>query len=291
VLDQRGLLLRAAVGFATCSMPSYDRALWALRTWLDSWSGIGHVAVGMAQQGYDLQLTRYDVKGWRATFAPGEVRGMASLIGGLLVLVALSACSGHMTAVGVPWTRTPAVTVIGPEADPRRQIVDEAVAFWNKTLEEIGAGFRLGPVTRVVQPVPEEALYALSLSGVGGWPVSVPQVLRDLPGDLRILLADSEIVSFAGPFDADSKRVVVIRGIQYPPMNLPNVARNVIAHELGHAIGLGHNGDPTMLMCGRPAPCRPALFRSDEPRLFPLTRDERRQLLDLYPPGWKPRSP
>jgi hypothetical protein len=23
-------------------MPSYDRALWALRTWLDSWHGIGH---------------------------------------------------------------------------------------------------------------------------------------------------------------------------------------------------------------------------------------------------------
>jgi hypothetical protein len=32
-------------------MPSYDRALWALRGWLDSWSGIGRVAVG-----------------WRATF-------------------------------------------------------------------------------------------------------------------------------------------------------------------------------------------------------------------------------
>jgi len=47
ILDPRGQLLRAAVGFAGCSMPSYDRALWALRTWLDSWSGIGHVAVGM----------------------------------------------------------------------------------------------------------------------------------------------------------------------------------------------------------------------------------------------------
>src|SRR2546428_10372212 len=66
-LDQRGQLLRAALGFAGLPRPSYDRSLWALRSWLDSWSGIGHVAVGMARQGYDLQLTRYDEKGWRAT--------------------------------------------------------------------------------------------------------------------------------------------------------------------------------------------------------------------------------
>jgi hypothetical protein len=39
MLDQRGQLLRAALGFAGCSMPSYDRALWALRTWLDFSSG------------------------------------------------------------------------------------------------------------------------------------------------------------------------------------------------------------------------------------------------------------
>jgi hypothetical protein len=58
VLDQRGRLLVAALGFAGCSLPSYDRALWALRTWLDSWSGISHVAVGMHRQGYDLQLTQ-----------------------------------------------------------------------------------------------------------------------------------------------------------------------------------------------------------------------------------------
>jgi len=68
VLDQRGQLLRAALGFAGCSMPSYDRALWALRTWLDSWPGIGHVVVGMHRQGCDLQLTQYDERGWRATF-------------------------------------------------------------------------------------------------------------------------------------------------------------------------------------------------------------------------------
>jgi hypothetical protein len=58
----------AALGFAGLPRPSYDPALWALRTWLDSWAGIGRIAVGMARQGYDLQLTRYDERGWRATF-------------------------------------------------------------------------------------------------------------------------------------------------------------------------------------------------------------------------------
>ena len=62
--DQRGQLLRAALGFAGLPRPSHDRALWALRTWLDSWPGIGHVAVGMHRQGYDLQLTQYDERGW-----------------------------------------------------------------------------------------------------------------------------------------------------------------------------------------------------------------------------------
>ena len=30
--------------------------------------GVGDITVGMARQGYDLQLTRYDERGWRATF-------------------------------------------------------------------------------------------------------------------------------------------------------------------------------------------------------------------------------
>src|SRR5262245_38228882 len=31
-----------------------------LGAWLDSWAGIGRVAVGMHRQGYDFQLTQYD---------------------------------------------------------------------------------------------------------------------------------------------------------------------------------------------------------------------------------------
>jgi hypothetical protein len=191
---------------------------------------------------------------------------------------------------GVPWRHTPSITAASMAGDPRLQAVEEAVSFWNRTLEEIGSGFRLGPIMHTEQPVPEEALQLLSASTLAGGPRKIPEAFRDLPGDLTIFLARSEFVSFAGPFDVNSKRVMGIRGPSFPPMNLPNVPRNVIAHELGHAIGLGHNSDPTTLMCGRPAPCRPNLFRSDQPRMFPLTDDEKHWLFAMYPPKWKPQS-
>jgi len=38
-------------------------ALQALHRWLDSWSGMGQIAAGMAREGFDLQLTRYDERG------------------------------------------------------------------------------------------------------------------------------------------------------------------------------------------------------------------------------------
>ena len=59
--DRRGRLL-----LVTLEAPRVDAdlpVLGALRSWLNLWRGIGDVERGMARQGYDLQLTRYDEKG------------------------------------------------------------------------------------------------------------------------------------------------------------------------------------------------------------------------------------
>ena len=62
----RRSLLTVTLGFAR--LEPCAPALHALHSWLDTWRGIGAVAVGMHRQGYDLQLTEYDERGWRATF-------------------------------------------------------------------------------------------------------------------------------------------------------------------------------------------------------------------------------
>ena len=65
--ERRARLMSAALGFLRLD-GERSPVLEALHSWLDSWRGIGNVVVGMAYQGYDIQLTRYDERGWRATF-------------------------------------------------------------------------------------------------------------------------------------------------------------------------------------------------------------------------------
>jgi hypothetical protein len=71
---------------------------------------IGRIVVGMARQGYDLQLTRYGEEGWRATLYP--------------------AGRGHSvtSAVGSAWEREPWIAVQRAAWETLRKREAEAAA-------------------------------------------------------------------------------------------------------------------------------------------------------------------
>jgi hypothetical protein len=163
---------------------------------------------------------------------------------------------------GTPWPTRPAVVIEGPAGDPRARLVHAAVEHWNEVLAGLGSGFRFG---------------AVSTGGSAG------------SGVIRVVLSDAtDLISNASRSSSESA-LVTIRGASVPPLSMPNVARNVIFHELGHAIGVSHNSDPASVMCGRPAPCRPDLFASPTPHYFSLNGEDRAKVLAMYPAGWKSR--
>jgi hypothetical protein len=204
----------------------------------------------------------------------------------------LAACwpAGRALAAGLgfAWDRVPTIAVLGAADDPRQALVRDAVTFWNQTLGALGSGFRLGAVARQEGSIPDDLIMSLHESFVNGRYPPFPERLGSIPGDIVVALSDADFISFSLHWPI-GKGLVAIRNIRSDPMILPNVARNVIAHELGHAIGLAHNSDPTMLMCGRPAPCRPTAFQSATEHYFPLTADEKALLLQLYPANWHTR--
>ena len=214
--------------------------------------------------------------------------GLRQVFASLILGLPLAGFGHDAVALGdrVAWTRVPTVTVISMEPDDRVQLVREAVDYWNQCLLEMGTPFRLGAVRRTDGVVAVDDLSLLSSSG----PVVFPESVHRTPGDIVVALSDGDIVSFSARWPGHQKALVGIKNQRLYPLTLPNVTRNVIAHELGHAIGLArHNDDPSKLMCGRPARCRPDIYASETQRFFPLTDDEKAFLLRLYPRDWKPR--
>lgn len=183
-----------------------------------------------------------------------------------LSTVAATAAFAWQSAFGAAhWTKIPSITVVAEAGDPRGEAAREAVAFWNRTFAELGTPFRLGDITWANGSVPDSDI-------------------ESIPGDLVIVLSTANFISYTAR--RGDRIVIGIKNGSTPPLSLPNVVRNVIAHELGHAIGLGHEDDPKLLMCGRPARCRPDAFESATPRMFPLSEEDRSRLRTLYPKNW-----
>ncbi len=193
------------------------------------------------------------------------------------------------TPLGIlgPWFKTPNVVVVTDKAnDPRVPLVKDAVDFWNQQLAELGSPFRLGTVREVSGPIPESGLIRLSQATLNqGGQTQIAALVKDYRDEIVIFMAHSGFVSFAAG-TLGVQMMIAIRGENTFPCNMPNVCRNVIAHEMGHTIGLLHNSDPAMLMCGRPATCTPDLFASPTTHYFPLTDEDKARLLRLYPKDW-----
>lgn len=182
------------------------------------------------------------------------------------------------------------VIVLTPdEADGRLVATREAIAFWNRTLSDLKVRTRLlEPEIIVASPISRSLeAYVRLISQAGGQvPKGTagpppPAGLAELSGDVIVLLSVQSIFSFAWPLADRGGYLLAIQTDRVLPLSTSGVSRNVIAHELGHTLGLIHNQNPTTLMCG---PCRSEDFKSDNPPFLPLTPQDREQLLELDPP-------
>lgn len=178
------------------------------------------------------------------------------------------------------------IAIIGRTDDPRISAAREAVDYSNAEFARLGRRFRLdAPVVRT-DSIPDEMLRAASgeaVLGIGPATWKLRRTLSAVPADIVIALSQTDLISFGVRWRPGQLGAVAIRRADVWPLSLPNTVRNVIAHELGHVLGLEHNGDATTLMCGRPASCRPVDFASGTARFFPLTAEDERRLTRRWP--------
>ena len=213
--------------------------------------------------------------------------GRAALVAAVLAGGTLTAAVGESRGVAPD---NPSVLVLVPSAaDDRLASALEAVAFWNDRLAELGVKTRFAeprvvvesPVERAVENYARQVAQRATRLPAGDAEPPPPAALVDLDVDVVLLLSRQDILSFAWPLPRVSppRYLVVIRRVRGPYRTDPMVTKHVVAHELGHALGLDHNAEPHTLMCG---PCQPLTAEPDATGFLPLTAGDRARLVALH---------
>ena len=180
------------------------------------------------------------------------------------------------------------ILILSPtESDERLESTLEAIEFWNRTFRELDLEPVLVDFEVIVASPVTHALenYAFKISRRAGRPSAgpyepaAPVELSALDADVVVLLSKQNLMQFAWPLPQTAHYFIAINASsEWSPID-PRKMRNVIAHELGHAVGLTHVDGPSALMC---QPCRIPDEREGDPAFLPLTEHDRSRLVELY---------
>lgn len=202
--------------------------------------------------------------------------------------LAVAAPAGKTATVAELSDRLSILVLAPSAADDRTASAREAIAFWNDRLAELGLDTRFAeprvvvgsPVARAVENYARQVAQRATRLPAGDAEPPPPAALVDLGADVVLLLSRQDILSFTWPLPRTPRRhLVIVRRVGGPYRTDPMVTKHVVAHELGHVLGLDHNAEPHTLMCG---PCQPLTAEPDATGFLPLTAGDRARLVELH---------